>query len=126
VKPFIEASTGHAAKKQEHKPYMTTCAGQTYRQNSQSNNRTKRLPVSIEMLPAVQTVWSFCWIQMPVLFLHNSHLITSSDRKCLFMSINRTETDRGIQWCLFSLTKLTRHTNTDRTWHHHHLVPQFG
>jgi hypothetical protein len=42
VKPFIEASTGHAAKKQEHKPYMTTCAGQTYRQNSQSNNRTKK------------------------------------------------------------------------------------
>jgi hypothetical protein len=78
-KPFIEASTGHVAKQQEHKQYRTTHADQTYRQNTQANNKTKTLPVSIEMLPAVQTAWSFCWMQMPVLFLHNSHLITGSD-----------------------------------------------
>jgi hypothetical protein len=83
---FIEASTCRdAAKQQKHKQYRTSHADQTYRQNTKANNKTKRLPVSVEMLPAVQTAWSFCWIQMPVLFLHNSHLIRSSD-KYLFVN----------------------------------------
>jgi hypothetical protein len=82
--------TRHAVHRSQHRPWCSQAARtqtvhdkscrQNIQTNYQANNKTKRLPVSVEMLPAVQTAWSFCWIQMPVLFLHNSHLITSSDR----------------------------------------------
>ena len=72
-KPFIDASTGHAAKLQQRKQYGTTHADQTYRQNSSQQKNQKAVGPDgdangLELM------------KIPVLFSHNSHLITSSDR----------------------------------------------